>query len=78
MKVEFTPEEIHTMLEAVLDDVSGLKMEKHDRAAVRRWLAEDMTPGSLAVQRLTEKLNDELQQSHARSEVSSIKKPDWL
>ena len=37
-----------------------------------------MTPGSLAVTRLTEKLNDELQVSHARTEVSSIKKPDWL
>ena len=78
MKVEFTPEEIHTMLEAVLEDVAGLKMEKHDRASVRRWLAEDMTLGSVAVQRLTDKLNEELQQSHARSEVSAIKKPDWL
>jgi hypothetical protein len=78
MKVEFTTEEIHTMLESVLGEVAALKMDKQDRAAVRRWLAEDMTPGSLAVQRLTEKLNDELQQSHARSEVSAIKKPDWL
>ncbi|MGE3855814.1 MAG: hypothetical protein AB7G21_02515 [Dehalococcoidia bacterium] len=78
MKVEFTPDEIHTMLEAVVEDVAALKLDKHDRAAIRRWLADDMTLGSLAVQRLTDKLNDELQQTHARSEVSAIKKPDWL
>ncbi|MDA0302135.1 MAG: hypothetical protein DWG80_07205 [Chloroflexi bacterium] len=78
MKVEFTPDEIHTMLEGVLEEVAALKMDKHDRAAIRRWLADDMTLGSLAVQRLTDKLNDELQQTHARSEVSAIKKPDWL
>lgn len=78
MKVEFTPDEVHRMLEAVIEEVAALKMDRHDRAAVRRWLADDMTPGALAVQRLTEKLNDELQQTHARSEVSAIKKPDWI
>ena len=78
MKVEFTSDEVHRMLDAVLEEVAGLKLDKHDRAALRRWLADDMTPGSLAVQRLTEKLNDELQQTHARSEVSVIKKPDWI
>ena len=78
MKVEFTADEIHTMLESIVEEVAAIKMDKHDRAAIRRWLADDMTPGSLAVQRLTEKLNDELQQTHTRSEVSAIKKPDWL
>ena len=78
MKVEFTADEIHTMLEAVIEEVAAIDMDKHDRAAIRRWLADDVTPGSLAVQRLTDKLNDELQQTHARSEVSAIKKPDWL
>ena len=78
MKVEFTPDEVHLMLDAVIEEVAALKLDKHDRAAVRRWLADDMTPGSLPVQRLAEKLNDELQQAHARSEVSPIKKPDWL
>ncbi|MEI7926590.1 MAG: hypothetical protein WCI61_10450 [Chloroflexota bacterium] len=78
MKVEFTADEIHTMLEAVIEEVATIDMDKHDRAAIRRWLADDVTPGSLAVQRLTDKLNEELQQTHARSEVSAIKKPDWL
>ncbi|MFA7249332.1 MAG: hypothetical protein WC273_06815 [Dehalococcoidia bacterium] len=78
MKVEFTPDEVHVMLEAVLSEVGGLKMDRHDRAAIHRWLTDDMTPGSIAEQRLTEKLNDELQQSHTRSEASPIKKPDWV
>ena len=78
MKVEFNADEVHQMLEAVLEEMTALKLDKHDRAALRRWLAEDMTPGTLAVQRLAEKLNEELQQTHARSEVSAIKKPDWL
>jgi hypothetical protein len=77
MKVEFSPEEVHTMLEAILDEVSELRLDKHDKAAVRRWIAEEMTPGSLAVERLGEKVNAELQQSFARSEASVIKKPDW-
>ena len=78
MKVEFTTDEIHRMVEAVMAEVAVLKMDKHDRAALHRWLSDDVTPGSLAVQRLTEKLNEELQQTHTRSEVSSIKKPDWI
>lgn len=78
MKVEFTPEEVHAMLEAVMEEVGALKLDKHDRAAVRRWVDDEMTPGSLSVQRLTERLNEELQQSFARSEASVIKKPDWL
>ena len=78
MKVEFTTDEVHRMVEAVLEEVAALKLDKHDRAAVHRWRADEVTPGSLAVQRLTEKLNDELQQTHARSEVSAIKKPDWI
>lgn len=78
MKVEFNAEEVHTMLRAVLEEVGRLKLDKHDRAATTRWLADEMTPGSLSVQRLTDKLNDELQHLHDRSEVSAIKKPDWL
>lgn len=78
MKVEFTPDEAHAMLEAVITDVTGLKLEQADRAAVRRWLLDDMKPSSSGVKRLADKLNDEIQKSHDKSEVSVIKKPDWL
>lgn len=78
MKVEFATAEIHHMLEAVLEDVLTLKLDRHDRAALQRWLGDEMTPGSLLVQRLTDKLNDQIQQTHAHSEATPIKKPDWL
>ncbi len=78
MKVQFNADEAHSMLEAILQDVAGLKLDQHDRAAVRRWLADDMKAASPGIERLTEKINVELEHEHDYSEVSAIKKPDWL
>ena len=36
-----------------------------------------MGPGDPLMRRLAEKITSEIQQSHDRSEVSPIKKPDW-
>lgn len=77
MKVEFSIEECHRLFEAVMDEVVGLDMDKQDRAALRRWRSQEMTPGSALMQVLAEKMNTEIQKSHDRSEVSPIKKPDW-
>ena len=44
---------------------------------LRRWRADEMVPGSPLLRRLSEKMNEEIQHSHDRSEVSPIKKPDW-
>ena len=78
MKVEFTSDEVHSMVDAVVQDVLALKLDQRDRAAVRRWLADEMTPASEAVRVLTDRLNEELQRTHDNSEVSPIKKPDWI
>lgn len=78
MKVEFTVDETHRMFEAVIDELVGLDMDKKDRATLRRWRSDEMSPGSPLMQRLSEKINAEIQQSHDRSEVSPIKKPDWV
>lgn len=77
MKVEFTTEEVHEMFGAIVDELVELKLDRKDRAALRRWRADEMRPGSPAVAALTEKVNEALQRSHDRSEVSEIKKPDW-
>jgi hypothetical protein len=37
-----------------------------------------MTPSSPAMQLLSQKVNAEIQGSHDRTQVSPIKKPDWL
>lgn len=76
MKVEFTVEETTAMFDAVIDEIVEAKMGRTDRATIRRWRT-DMSPGSAAMQLLAEKINAGLQREHDRSEVSSIKKPDW-
>jgi len=76
MKVEFTNEEVNAMFDAVIDQVLDLKLSRADKASIRRWRT-DTSPGTAAMQLLTEKVNGELQREVDRSEVSAIKKPDW-
>ena len=77
MKVEFTVEEIHSMFQAVVDQVVELDLDKKERAAIRRWAAQEMKPGEIPMRRLSDKINEQVQHAHDRSEVSLIKKPDW-
>ncbi len=77
MKVEFTLEEIQRMLDAVVDELVELKLDKTDRAKLRRWRSNTMTPTSASMQLLAEKVNAEIQRTHDLSEASPIKKPDW-
>lgn len=77
MKVEFSVEECHRMFEAVIDELVAVDLDKKDRATLRRWRSNEMTPGSALMQALAEKINSEVQRSHDRSVVSPIKKPDW-
>lgn len=78
MRVEFNADECHQMFDAVMDQLVALDIDKKDRATLRRWRTEEMGPGDPLMRKLAEKLNAEIQQSHDRSEVSPIKKPDWV
>ena len=78
MKVEFSIEESQAMLSRVLDSLLELELKAADGAAIRRWRSREMAPGKPAMQLFTEKLNSTLQRLHDDSEVSPIKKPDWL
>lgn len=77
MKVEFTIDEVSTMMDSVVDQLAELSLSKPDRAKLRRWRADEMGGGSALMQLLTQKVNEELQRTHTRSEVSDIRKPDW-
>ncbi len=77
MQVQFSVEEVHTMFQSVVDKIYTLDLDKKDRAAIRRWAADEMTPGGAAMRALADKVNEQVQHSHDRSEVSPIKKPDW-
>jgi hypothetical protein len=81
MKVEFEIEEVWTMMNSVLDELIELpvlKGSRKDLATLRRWRSDEMTPGSEAMKVLAGKVNVAIQREHERSEVSPIKKPDWL
>lgn len=78
MRVEFNVDECHRMFEAVIDELLELDLDKKDRATLRRWRSEEMAPGTALMSALAGKLTTQIQQSHDRSEVSPIKKPDWV
>lgn len=78
MKVEFTVDEVWQMMDCVIDQLVDLKLDRKDRASLRRWRSDEMSLSSPLVRLLTEKANAELQRMHDRSEVSPIKKPDWV
>ena len=77
MKVEFNVDEIQTLFDAVIDQLVDLKLDKTDRATLRRWRSQTMTPAAPAMQLLADKINDAIQRSHDLSVASPIKKPDW-
>ena len=78
MRVDFTVDECHAMFEAVVDELLELDLDKKDRATLRRWRSDEASPGTQLMRSLAEKLSAQIQQSHDRSEVSPIKKPDWI
>lgn len=78
MKVEFSAEEVWTMMDSVVDQLVALDIDKKDRAAIRRWRSGEMSLGSPVMKLLAEKVNAELQRAVGRNEASPIKKPDWL
>lgn len=78
MRVDFTVDECHAMFEAVVDELLELDLDKKDRATLRRWRSDEASPGTPLMRSLAEKLSAQIQQSHDRSEVSPIKKPDWI
>ena len=78
MRVEFNVDECRRMFEAVIDQLYDLGLDKKDRASLRRWSTDETGPGDPLMQRLAENISSQVQRNHDRSEVSQIKKPDWL
>jgi hypothetical protein len=77
MKVEFDGDEVQQLFDVVIDQLVALKLDKTDRATLRRWRSESMTASAPAMQLLAEKINGDIQRSHDLSVASPIKKPDW-
>lgn len=78
MRVEFTVDEVWSMMDNIVDQLADLSLSKKDLAALRRWRSDEMSPGDPSMRLLSEKVNAELRRVADRNEVSPIKKPDWL
>lgn len=78
VKVELDLEESWELMSFVvnrmLDDV---KVDKSDRAKVRRWKTGEMRTGSEEMKALHEKLNADLVRLWERRRKSDIRRPDW-
>ena len=64
MKVEFSIDEVATMMDSVIDELAELNLSKTDRAKLRRWRADEMGGGSALMQLLAQKVNEELDRTH--------------
>ena len=78
MQVQFDIEEAWAMMSAAIDAVlDNPNVPEKDRAAIRRWRSREMAVTTPAMQLLLIRLNEEIQRTYDRSQVSAIQKPDW-
>ncbi len=78
MKVEFAQEEAQALAQFVLDQVLALPLSRADAAALRRFGADELRPGSATLLTLAERINADLQRTHDAAHTREIMKPDWL
>ena len=78
MKLELDPEEARQLLDVIADRlIADAAFADEDRAALRRWRSESMTPGSEGMRELTTKLNAEIERTLRAKAKSAVLKPDW-
>ncbi len=78
MKLELEPEEVLELLDVIttrLLDEAGLS--DGDRAALRRWRAESVRPGSDGMRELTAKLNADVARVLQTKARSAVMRHDW-
>ncbi len=79
MKVQFDADELQAMTHVVIDQLAEIDgLSKADKAALKRWRAEEARPASPTFQLLSERLNEEIQRTHESSEVRRLMRPDWV
>jgi len=78
VKVEFAQEEVQALALFVLEQVLTLPLGRRDAAALRRFGAEELRPGSATMVALAQRINADLQRTHDAAHARAIMKPDWL
>ena len=78
VKVELELEESWELMSYVVNTMlDGIKVDKSDRAKVRRWKSGDMKTGSEEMRALHEKLNEDLVRLWGIRRRSDIQRADW-
>jgi hypothetical protein len=78
VKVELELEESWELLSYVVNTMlDDIKVDKSDRAKVRRWKSGEMKTGSEEMRALHEKLNEDLVRLWGVRRRSDIQRADW-
>ena len=78
VKVELEIDESWELMSFVVNRIlEETKLEKHDKANVRRWKSNEMRAGRVEMEALHEKLNADLSRLWDVRKKSEIKKSDW-
>ncbi len=78
VKVELELEESWELMSYVVNTMlDDIKVDKSDRAKVRRWKSGEMKTGSEEMRALHEKLNEDLARLWGIRRRSDIQRADW-
>ncbi len=78
MKLELEQEESVELLSLIADRITQeAGLDTKDRAAVKRWRADKMRPGSDAMKELTDKINADLERALQTKAKSAVQRADW-
>lgn len=79
MRVEIDQDEAWALLSTIAKQVAEeAALSDDDRAAVRRWRADEMRPGREAIKPLLDKINGDLDRALKAKQRGSIQKHDWV
>lgn len=78
VKVELELEESWELMSFVVNHMlESIKLDKSDKAKVRRWKSKEMRTGSEEMKALHEKLNADLERLWGIRRKSDIRQPDY-
>ena len=78
MKLELEPEETRELFRVIVESLVGeAGLSDADIAALSRWRAEKMRPGSEGMRELTAKLNADIARALQAKARSAVIRPDW-
>lgn len=79
MRLQIDQDEAWALLSTVAKQVvDESALNDDDRAALRRWRADEMRPGRDAIKSLLDKINADLDRALKAKQRGAIQKHDWV